>query len=195
MGKTDCLTANLDDIVLKYTKKKKYRAIMQNIAGLTLFDFRLRFIRTYMYRFFFEIGSDFIVGHNVKLQFRHYNKHNKDRDITIGNHVLVASDCRIDYSGGITINDCVKISNGALILTHTHMTDNAAYIRQIQPVRFTHLVLEEKAWIGERSIILPGVARIGTGAVVGAGAVVGHDVPDYAIVSGNPARIIGYSKH
>ena len=44
-------------------------------------------------------------------------------------------------------------------------------------------------WLGNNSVILPG-RHIGTGAVVGAGAIVTKDVPDYAIVAGNPARII-----
>ncbi|UVK41668.1 CatB-related O-acetyltransferase [Mesorhizobium sp. AR10] len=46
-------------------------------------------------------------------------------------------------------------------------------------------------WIGSRAIILPGV-DIGHGAVIGAGAVVARDVPPYAVVVGNPARIVRY---
>ena len=188
------IVAYLYDVMQKCPQKRKYRAIMQNVVGSTLFDFKLYFIRIIMYKIFFDIGKDIDIGHNVKLQWRHRNKHNRERDLTIGDHVLIASDCRIDYSGGITINDQVKISNGALILTHTHMTDNGAYLRRNQPIRFTHLIIEKKAWLGERCVILPSVSRIGTGAIIGAGAVVGHDVPDNAIVSGNPARVIGYTK-
>jgi carbonic anhydrase/acetyltransferase-like protein (isoleucine patch superfamily) len=44
-------------------------------------------------------------------------------------------------------------------------------------------------WIGHGAIVLAG-RSIGTGAVVGAGSVVTRDVPDYAIVAGNPARVI-----
>ncbi|AZO48219.1 MAG: CatB-related O-acetyltransferase [Mesorhizobium sp.] len=46
-------------------------------------------------------------------------------------------------------------------------------------------------WVGRRAIVMPGV-RIGDGAVVGAGAIVTKDVAPYAIVAGNPARLIRY---
>jgi virginiamycin A acetyltransferase len=47
-------------------------------------------------------------------------------------------------------------------------------------------------WIGSNAVILPEVNRIGNGAVIGAGAVVNKDVPDYAVVLGNPARVVKY---
>ena len=50
-------------------------------------------------------------------------------------------------------------------------------------------VIGNDVWIGMKSIILPGV-KIGHGAIVGAKAVVGHDVPDYATVVGNPAQVV-----
>lgn len=47
-------------------------------------------------------------------------------------------------------------------------------------------------WIGQNAIILPGVHRIGDGAVIGAGSIVTKDVPDFAVVAGNPAKIMKY---
>lgn len=54
----------------------------------------------------------------------------------------------------------------------------------------TPLEVCEDVWIGARAIVLPGCKRIGAHSIIGAGAVVTKDVPDYAIVAGNPARII-----
>jgi len=53
------------------------------------------------------------------------------------------------------------------------------------------VIIGNDVWIGSSATILSGV-RIGDGAVIGANAVVAKDVPPYAIVSGNPARIIRY---
>jgi virginiamycin A acetyltransferase len=50
-------------------------------------------------------------------------------------------------------------------------------------------VVGHDVWLGYQAIVMPGV-RIGDGAVVAAGSVVGSDVPDYGIVAGNPARLV-----
>ena len=53
------------------------------------------------------------------------------------------------------------------------------------------VVIEDFVWIGSRVTILPG-AKIGEGAIIGAGAVVAGEIPPYAIAGGNPARVIKY---
>ncbi len=53
------------------------------------------------------------------------------------------------------------------------------------------IILKDKSWIGFECVILKGVT-IGEGAVVGSRSVVTKDVPDYAVVAGNPAKIIKY---
>lgn len=59
-------------------------------------------------------------------------------------------------------------------------------------IRRSELVVGNDVWVGQNAIILPRVRRIGDGAVIGAGAIVTRDVPDYAVVVGNPAEIRKY---
>jgi virginiamycin A acetyltransferase len=54
------------------------------------------------------------------------------------------------------------------------------------------LEIGNDVWLGHGAMIMPNVRRIGDGAVVAAGAVVNKDVPPYAIVCGNPGRIVRY---
>lgn len=61
----------------------------------------------------------------------------------------------------------------------------------IPPVSANPVEVGHDVWIGYRSIVLPGCRRIGNGAIIGASAVVTKDVPDFAIVAGNPAKKIG----
>lgn len=60
------------------------------------------------------------------------------------------------------------------------------YVITCKPVH-----IKKNVWIGVNVTILPGVT-VGENAVIGAGAVVTHDVPDNAVVVGNPARVIKY---
>lgn len=54
-----------------------------------------------------------------------------------------------------------------------------------------NIVVKDDVWIGENALILSGIT-IGQGAIVGAGSIVTKDIPPYAIVGGNPAKIIKY---
>ena len=56
----------------------------------------------------------------------------------------------------------------------------------------TQQTIGNDVWIGHNAIISPSVSTIGDGAIIGAGSVVNKDVPPYAVVVGNPARVIRY---
>jgi maltose O-acetyltransferase len=93
--------------------------------------------------------------------------------------------------GGLVVGDEVMVAPGVSFLSENHRFDGLDEPigwqgkTELQPPR-----LEDGAWIGLRAIILPGRV-VGAGAIVGAGAVVTKDVPPFAIVGGNPARVIG----
>jgi dTDP-4-dehydrorhamnose 3,5-epimerase-like enzyme len=103
--------------------------------------------------------------------------------VVVGDRVTVK--CGVQLWDGVSIEDDVFIGPNA---TFT----NDAYPRSRQyPETFSRTVVRAGASIGANATILPGVT-IGIGAMVGAGAVVTRDVPDFAIVVGNPATIHGY---
>lgn len=59
-------------------------------------------------------------------------------------------------------------------------------------LEYVPLVIGNDVWIGHNTIIVPKVRKIGDGAVIGAGAVVTKDIPPYAVVVGNPARVVRF---
>jgi acetyltransferase-like isoleucine patch superfamily enzyme len=113
--------------------------------------------------------------------------------IEIGDDVGV-SGCTITALKEIKIGSRVLIGSGVLITDndgHAIYPENRHLSNDIATAAVS---IEDDVFIGARAIILKGVC-IGKGAVVGAGAVVTKDVPAFAIVAGNPAKIVGDSRH
>jgi acetyltransferase-like isoleucine patch superfamily enzyme len=76
-----------------------------------------------------------------------------------------------------------------LIETHDHSISRQS--KSKWSITTASLEIADDAWLGANSVVLKSVRRIGRGAVVAAGAVVTHDVEDWAIIAGVPARRIG----
>ncbi len=64
--------------------------------------------------------------------------------------------------------------------------------RQIDMKHYQGLEIGNDVWMGTNAVILPSCNKVGNGAIIGAGSIVTHDVPPYAIVAGNPAKILRY---
>jgi len=103
-----------------------------------------------------------------------------------------------DYSL-ITIGEGVTISSFIRFLTHDWAIDTVhmAFLKcdhTKRPIgKIKGIYIGDYSFIGTNSVIMPGT-RIGKGVIVGAGSVVRGDIPDFSIVIGNPARIIGDSR-
>ena len=106
----------------------------------------------------------------------------------IGADVFINADLLVLGGGLVTIGDRVLIGPGARFYTPNHPLD--LELRQAGWEIGLPITIEDDAWLGGSVVVCPGV-RIGRGAVVGAGSVVTRDVPDGAVVAGNPARVIG----
>lgn len=106
-----------------------------------------------------------------------------ENDVVIGDRVTIK--CGVQIWDGITLESDVFVGPNA---TFT----NDIFPRSKQyPESFGHTLVQAGASIGANATILPGLT-IGSGAMIGAGSVVTRDVPQNAIVVGNPARITGY---
>ena len=107
-----------------------------------------------------------------------------ENDVLLGDRVTVK--CGVQLWDGISVEDDVFIGPNA-----TFTNDPFPRSRRPPPA-FSRTVIRHGASIGANATILPGI-EIGVGAMVGAGSVVTRSVPPNAIVSGNPATIVGYA--
>jgi acetyltransferase-like isoleucine patch superfamily enzyme len=97
----------------------------------------------------------------------------------------------------ISTNGSVRIGNYVLISREVVLADSFVAVPPsvlAAPAAVSaNIVVGDRAWIGARAVLLTG-ACLAEGAIVGAGAVVNFAVPAYAIVAGNPARIVGWAR-
>jgi acetyltransferase-like isoleucine patch superfamily enzyme len=107
----------------------------------------------------------------------------------IGEGTWIGPFCVIDGSGGLTIGSGCDISAGAQIYTHTTVR-RCVTGRQHDAVERAATSVGDRTHIGANAVVLMGV-RVGSECVIGAGAVVTHDVPDRTCVVGVPARPTG----
>lgn len=158
------------------------RALVKSLGAGTNIQKNVSFIHPET----FEIGDGVFLGEQTILQGRY------DGRCVIGNGVWIGPQSYFD-ARDLVIEDYVGWGPGAKVLGSEHTGDppDVPIIQtdlKIAPVRIG-------AWadIGVNAVILPGVT-VGRSAIVGAGAIVTHDVPDFARVAGVPARIIGWNK-
>lgn len=124
-----------------------------------------------------KIGSD----STVHMGTRFFNP----AGIQIGEDSIIGFRSFLDGREKLVIGNHVDIASEVMIYNSEHDLESEDFHATVAPV-----FIDDYVFIGPRAIILPGV-KIGRGAVVAAGAVVTKDVPDFAIVGGVPAKVIG----
>ena len=152
-----------------------------------------------------EVAESAKIGQGTSI----WNQCQVRENARIGSGCILGKGVYVDF--GVLIGDNVKVQNGASIY-HGATLESGVFIGpgatltndrlprainadgspkrdtdwQVSPIRIRY-----GASLGAGSVVLPGVT-VGRYALVGAGAVVTKDVPDHALVLGNPARLVGY---
>jgi maltose O-acetyltransferase len=112
-----------------------------------------------------------------------------DSKIMIGDDFYANVGCH--FLGNISFGDHVMIGPKTVIWGRDHKFKKLDVPMKHQGHEYASIIIKDDVWIGANVTILKGVT-IGKGAIVAAGAVVVNDVPDFAIVGGNPAKVIKY---
>lgn len=107
-----------------------------------------------------------------------------ENDVRIGDRVTVK--CGVQLWDGVTLENDVFVGPNATF-TNDHFPRSGHHLAEVP-----RTLVRAGASIGANATILPGIT-IGTKSMIGAGGVITRDVPPYAIVAGNPARITGYA--
>jgi acetyltransferase-like isoleucine patch superfamily enzyme len=105
-----------------------------------------------------------------------------ENDVLVGNRVTIK--CGIYLWDGVRVEDDVHLGPNVVFT-------NDRFPRSRKPFTLEHTIVRNGASVGANATLLPGIT-IGRSAMVGAGSVVTRDVPDFALVIGNPARVAGY---
>lgn len=108
--------------------------------------------------------------------------------LSIGNNSGVGISCEIN--GQVTIGNNVMMGPDVVIYTSGHRFDRTDIPMCEQAMTEPkEVVIGDDVWLGRRVIIMPGV-HIGKGCVIGAGAVVTKDIPEYSVAVGVPAKVV-----
>lgn len=145
------------------------------------------------------LGDDVVIHHGALVNLYGCSIGNRSRIgafVEIQKDVQVGDDCKISshsfICSGVDIGNGVFVGHGVMFINDVYPSAVNANgtLQQNGDWAMIRTSVSDRASLGSNSTIMGGV-KIGRGALVGAGAVVTRDVPDYAIVAGVPARIMG----
>lgn len=114
-------------------------------------------------------------------------------NLILPDRYYIGRDYEIHARGGIKLERDVIISNRVTIHSSNHKFENTIFYPYGAETIIKPVLIKRGVWIGDNVMICPGVT-IGEGVVVGMGSVVTKDIPAYAVVGGNPAKVIRYRK-
>lgn len=187
---------------LKKTLLFLYRYKLQLIFNFPLLKIRWRYKDAFINRYVnihiedynsLKIGKTQIMNFTTLVLANGPYTSEKNAELIIGDHCYIGEYNNIRAAGGkITIGNNCAISQHVTLICSNHGIEKGKLIqKQRWSTHNNFITIGNDVWIGANSVILPGVT-IHDGAVIGAGSIVTKDVPENAVVAGNPAKIIKY---
>lgn len=181
-------------------RKSNYSLLEKAENAFFLIKTKLFFPKARLIRFpivirgkkYVDFGTKLTTGRRCRIDV---NGDHDGKVLTFGSNVNMGDDIRISCVEKINIGSNVLMGSKILIIDNSHGSysgENQSSPKTAPNERelFSSPVsIGDNSWIGEQVVILPGV-HIGSGCIVGAGAIVTKSVPDNCIVAGNPARIL-----
>lgn len=140
-------------------------------------------IRRFIYKKRIISGDNVAIDEHVCIKY--------PERLSIGNNSYIGRNSMIQASGFLEIGNDVIIGPYVKIWSSDHIFDRLDIAIHLQGHSFAKVIIGNDVWIGTNTVILKGIS-IGDGAVVAAGSLVNKDVPKYAVVAGNPAKVIKY---
>ena len=179
---------NGKDLTAKEVQSKVFNRIMNVILDFELMTLRWvshvpsHCFRKFVYRL---AGMKIGKGSTVHMWANFFDP----GGIVIGEDTIVGDHAFLDGRAPLVIGNHTDIASSVMIYNSEHDLESGEFKAREEAVEIGDYV-----FIGPRVIILPGV-KVGKGAVLAAGAVVTKDVPDFSIVGGVPAKVIGERKN
>ena len=110
------------------------------------------------------------------------------KNIEMGDYSQLGINCKVEED--LVLGDYVLMGPDVVIFSSSHEYKNPDVPIMLQGgIERKPVVIGNDVWIGTRVIIMPGV-HIGNHVIIGANSVVTHDIPDYSVAAGSPARVV-----
>jgi len=140
-----------------------------------------------------NLANSVSLGHSVSIEsgvvFQYAGPYRDGFAIEIGDDCFIGTHTHLNIQNGVRIGNHCMIAAGCRMVDNEHGFNDSEIPMHQQPTFSAPIVLEDNVWIGANAVILKGV-HIGTGSIIGAGAVVNRPVPPMEIWAGVPARKI-----
>lgn len=137
-----------------------------------------------------SIGNGLAVQKGFYIEtIRSYEGRVYEPELIIGDNFFARNNLRLTCAKKLKIGSNVTIAGDVFITDYSHGTNPTALNYRKTPLDVRPVEIGDGCWIGEKSIVLPGVS-IGEKSIIGGGSVVSKSIPAYSIAVGNPCKVI-----